>query len=432
VSLLGAGWRWLAGSPRARRGLRVLQVVLGTSLLVKMVAYLPLADALWGPRGIGRDQSFVPAFGPWIGGWADRVFATPLGTHAVFVAVALGAVGLVAGTEVRLSTIVALLGLVLLRGRFHFVQGDDDVTYLALAYMLLTLPPAEAPPAGAVRVWLHNIGVLAIATQAVLVYFVAGFSKAFGSEWQTGTAFYYVGQADLFSSPLLRALSRSPWATGVASYVTVVYSLLFPAAVLSPLRVPWLVLAMTFHVLTGLLMGLWLFGTVMVGMDLFLISDAEYAALGRWARARLTAPGPLARLYIDGFCGICRSTARLIARLDWCQRLEIVSFRDPECVLPPGVTLARLETEMTLLDLRTGRAVGGFEAVRALARHLPALWPLRPLFAAVAWGGWGDRAYRYLAERRKIVPDPRVCRAATGADAECAPRDELGRGASSD
>jgi predicted DCC family thiol-disulfide oxidoreductase YuxK len=98
-----------------------------------------------------------------------------------------------------------------------------------------------------------------------------------------------------------------------------------------------------------------------------------------------------------------------LANLDWRGRVDIVSFRDPAVPLAPGVTLARLETEMVLSDLRRGRAVGGFQAIRALARQLPLLWPAQPLLAVIAWSGWGDRAYRYLAENRRIIPDPRAC-----------------------
>ncbi len=312
MTFLRAGWRWLAVDPHQRQGLRILQIIFGSALLLKMFTYAPLAAALWGPNGMGRDRSLVPFFGSWAGGMLDQAFRSLLGTQAVFVVVELGALGLIFGTSTRLATGLALLGFTLLRVRFHFIQGEDDLIYLGLVYMLLTLPPGENPPRGSLRVWLHNIGVLAIEGQVMIVYFIAGFSKAFGDQWQHGTALYYAAQTDLFSSGLLRFITQSPWITGIGTYTTVFYPLLFPAAILSPMRVPWLVFGMAFHLLTGVLMGLWIFGTVMIGLDLFLINDREFAALRRWARARLfpPAPAPIARLYIDGFCSICRSTAK--------------------------------------------------------------------------------------------------------------------------
>ena len=411
MTSLRAGWHWLADRPHQRTGLRVMQVLLGGVLLFKAVVYWPLADGLWGPNGVAAGQTFVPLFGVRAGRVLDLVFATGAGTHAVLAAIGLGAVGLILGRRFYLSLGLALVAFSLLYWRLPFGQGDDDLNRFVLAYLLLTLPPrAEARP-GSLRVWTHNIGVLAIAAQVAILYFIAGFGKAYGEEWQHGTALYYGAQSYLFSSPQLQRLVLIPWVTASGTYISVIYPMLFPAAILSPLRVPWLIWGMMFHFMTAVLMGLWAFGTMMIGMDLFLLADREYAAFGRWVRARLrgAAPAPAARLYIDGFCPTCRATAGALSTLDWRGRLEIVSFRDPGTPVPAGVAPLQMEREMTLVDLRRGSTVGGFAAVRALARLLPPMWPLRPVFALIAWCGWGDPAYRYLAERRRIIPDPRIC-----------------------
>lgn len=410
MSLIRAGWRWLADHPHQRAGLRIMQLLLGCALLFKVTVYWPLADALWGPNGVAAGQSFATLFGARAGGLFDTAFRTSAGTHAVLAAIGLGALGLVAGRSFYASVGLALTGFSLLFWRLPFGQGDDDLTRFALAYMLFTLPPRAQVRPGALRVFIHNIGMLAIAAQVVILYFIAGFAKAFGETWQHGTALYYGAQADLFSSPLFQHITQVPWAVATGTYISVFYPIMFPVAIFSSFRVPWLVWGMTFHFLTAVFMGLWAFGTLMIGMDLFLITDREYAILRHWVRARVRGTAPAARLYIDGFCPTCRATARVLANLDWRGRVEIVSFRDSAIPVPPGLTPARLETEMVLVDLRRGRAVGGFQAIRALARQLPLLWPVQPLLAVIAWFGWGNRVYRYLAENRRIIPDPRACR----------------------
>jgi predicted DCC family thiol-disulfide oxidoreductase YuxK len=411
VTIVRAGWRWLAERPHQRTGLRIMQILLGAVLLFKAIVYWPLADALWGSNGLAAGRSFAWLLGPRVGRLADLLFGTSAGTHAVLAAIGLGAIGLIAGRRFYASVGLALAGFSLLYWRLPFAQGDDDLTRLVLAYMLLTLPPRAEVRPGSLRVWLHNVGVLAVAAQVAVLYFIAGFAKAYGEQWQHGTALYYGAQSDVFSSPLLHRITQVPPVVAAGTYISVVYPILFPAAILSPLRVPWLVWGMTFHLFTAVLMGLWAFGMLMIGMDLFLIADREYAAFGQWVRARLrgAAPAPAVRLFIDGFCPTCRATARALSNLDWRGRLEIVSFRDPTTPIPAGIAPADLEREMTLVDLRRGSTVGGFGAVRALARLLPPMWPLRPVFALIAWFGWGDRAYRYLAERRRIIPDPRIC-----------------------
>jgi predicted DCC family thiol-disulfide oxidoreductase YuxK len=412
VSLVRAAWRWLADHPHQRIGLRIMQVLLGCALLFKAIVYWPLADALWGPNGVAAGQSYIGLFGARAGGVLDTVFRTSAGTHAVLVAIGLGALGLVAGRTFFASVSLALAGFSLLLWRLPFSQGDDDLTRFALVYMLFTVPPCAQVRPGTLRVWFHNIGVLAIAAQVVILYFVAGFAKAFGEQWQHGTALYYGSQSALFSSPLFQHITQSPWIVAPGTYISVVYPIMFPVAILSPFRVPWLVWGMLFHFLTAILMGLWAFGTLMIGMDLFLITDREYATLRQWVRARVrgAVPAPAVRLYIDGFCPTCRATAHVLANLNWLGRVDIVSFRDPAIPVPPGVTPARFEAEMVLVDLRRGRAIGGFQAIRALARQIPLLWLAQPLLAVIAWSGWGNRVYRYLAENRRVIPDPRACR----------------------
>jgi len=388
-----------------------MQTLLGAVLLFKAIADWPIADGMWGPNGVAAGSSFTPLFGHAAGGLLDAVYRSSAGTHAVLVAFGLGGLGLIAGRWFYPSLALALTAFSLHVWRLPFSQGDDDLARFALAYLLLTLPPRSQVRSGSLRVWLHNIGVLAIAAQVAILYFIAGFAKAYGEQWQHGNALYYQAQSALFSSPQLHSITQVPWIVATGTYISVIYPILFPAAMLSRLRVPWLVWGMMFHFMTAVLMGLWAFGTLMIGMDLFLITDREYATLRQWVRARVRGAAPVlaARLFIDGFCPTCRATARALANLDWRGRLDIVSFRDPATVIPPGLTRERLETEMVLVDLRSGEVVGGFGAVRALARYLPLLWPLRPVFALIAWWGWGDRAYRYLAEHRRIIPDPRVC-----------------------
>lgn len=114
-------------------------------------------------------------------------------------------------------------------------------------------------------------------------------------------------------------------------------------------------------------------------------------------------------VFIDGWCARCRAAGAVLARLDRRQRISVVSFRDDERYRRAGLTPDDLQSRMYVVDGGTGRAYGGYDAVRVLARLIPALWPLRPLLAVAGWMRQGDRLYNYLAEHRRIVPDPRGC-----------------------
>ena len=78
----------------------------------------------------------------------------------------------------------------------------------------------------------------------------------------------------------------------------------------------------------------------------------------------------------DGQCRFCRSQIAMLRRLDPTGRLRFVSLHEPHVArefaeLGPEALLR----EMHVVD-RAGRARGGAEAVRYLARRLPLLWPL--------------------------------------------------------
>jgi hypothetical protein len=64
----------------------------------------------------------------------------------------------------------------------------------------------------------------------------------------------------------------------------VLYETLFPFAVLSPLRVPWVVVGIVFHLGIALTLGLISFSIVMIGLDLFFITDAEHTRVAAWLR----------------------------------------------------------------------------------------------------------------------------------------------------
>jgi hypothetical protein len=108
--------------------------------------------------------------------------------------------------------------------------------------------------------------------------------KPAGQEWFMGTALYYISQAESLTTPVVRELAKNAAVSTLGSFFTVIYETLFPFAVLSPFRVPWVILGIAFHLGIALSLGLISFSIIMIGMDLFFISDEEYGKLGDWLR----------------------------------------------------------------------------------------------------------------------------------------------------
>jgi len=221
-----------------------------------------------------------------LGNVFDQVFTTDAGIFFVLFILGIGALGLLFGYSTHVATFVVLVSFSLLYKRLPELRdGGDDITRLVLIYMLFLLPHRAKFSSGQLRVWLHNIAVLAITFQLMVMYVASGFAKATGEWWQQGVAMYYVSQVQWYTLPGAHGLFTNPWIVTLATYVSMFYQLLFPVAIISRMKLPWIMLGILFHLSIAVLMGLLTFSTVMIGLELFLISDQEYAKL--WNRGYL-------------------------------------------------------------------------------------------------------------------------------------------------
>jgi hypothetical protein len=281
---LRAAWSWLAETPHQLPGIRLLQRAIGVELLFRVVTEAPFALYLWGPHGLGWGST-QPVLGPTLGGLVDRVFASEIGTLAVLGVLAIGALGLLAGYRTDIATALALGAFLLLEQRLPYLpDGGDLITRLVLIYLLFVLPAGAKPARGSVAVWLHNVAVLAIGLQVVVLYAESGLIKAYGDKWQHGTAMYYVSQLEWMFLRPAREWFKDPLITTTGTYASLLYEVLFPVAIISPLKLWWLGFGILLHLAIGILMGLTTFSIVMLGLLLFFISDAEYARLWAWAQ----------------------------------------------------------------------------------------------------------------------------------------------------
>ena len=404
-------WDWLSVEPRFRRGTRVLQIAIGLMWLFRLSSEGPYFEFLWGPRGIG--QGTIPsAFGPVAGG-LDLVFRTGASSLGLLLVMAVAAYGLLAGRHTRVASAVLLAGQVMLEHRLtQLSDGGDNVCRLVLGYMIFVLPPRARAHSNSLTVWISNLAVLAIATQLCVLYFTSGIMKAYGEKWHNGTAMYYISQVEWFSEPWIRSIFKAPLIVTLATVVPMVYQLLFPTAVLSPLKLPWLAVGVAFHLGIAVMMGLVTFSTIMIGLELFLITDNEYSLIGAQARngwrslMRRRPAGekaaPRYAVFFDGGCPHCRRTAAWLQRLDLGRSLSLRSFRSDMTYRSFGISPVELEQRLHLVDLEGGGFWSGFDAFAKLTKVLPLLRALSPVAWMARRGGVGPRLYEWIAAHRRI------------------------------
>lgn len=277
---LKAFFRRLGSEPLHRTGVRALHCGVALVLLFRLFTEWPFAAYLWGPAGVGTDLS--AGLGP-LGPAVQALFMHPGGVHLLLALMFVAAVLLLLGRVTRLATLVALVTYWLLGMRNEALgDGGDNLIRILLFYMLLLLP-ADAPhlPGVRTRTWLHNIGVLAVTLQVMVVYTVAGLSKVMGELWTNGTAMYYIAQVDWFTTPYFRELFKNVWLAPLAAYGTLAYQLSFPFLALSRYRLPLFAVGIGFHLGIAVMMGLVTFSAIMVTLELFLIADRDYVRLRR-------------------------------------------------------------------------------------------------------------------------------------------------------
>ncbi|MFN0051096.1 MAG: HTTM domain-containing protein [Planctomycetales bacterium] len=98
-----------------------------------------------------------------------------------------------------------------------------------------------------------------VALQLILSYFVAGMAKLRGEEWRSGRAPWGIFTTKLYGIPRLgRWLMRHPRVSWLMSWGIILFEIGFPAVFVAPrpVALAFLVLGLSFHVLTAFVMGL--------------------------------------------------------------------------------------------------------------------------------------------------------------------------------
>lgn len=169
-------------------------------------------------------------------------------------------------------------------------DGGDNLVAIVLLYAIpLDLWGGQRKPAhpeseaAKVATTLHNLAIFACVLQVCIMYFNAGIAKVPGKYWQNGTAFYYVLASEEFGMTSLGPLVwNNRLLLGMMTWAPLLLQLAFPWVYLFgrpwPRRVA-VVGAMVFHLGILTLMGLSTFAVIMIGVEMLLLSDADWEAL---------------------------------------------------------------------------------------------------------------------------------------------------------
>ncbi|MDQ6740502.1 MAG: HTTM domain-containing protein, partial [Actinomycetota bacterium] len=135
----------------------------------------------------------------------------------------------------------------------------------------------------------HNLAVVAIGAQVIIIYLVAGVAKARGTLWRDGTAIYYPMHAENFSPwpQLNHLLVANDLMVHLISWGSVAIQVLFPLLLLNRWTRRLAVLGLiAMHAGIGVFLGLSVFSLSMVAADVIFVRDSTIDSVGGWLRGR--------------------------------------------------------------------------------------------------------------------------------------------------
>lgn len=276
MSTLNQIVNWLSGDFHYRASYRVFRKLLYTILLFQMlVLCLPVAEMLWGADSIidtvrnknTWSYNFYMALhnAKWAGYYPYLI---------VFHIAAL-LVGFL-GKYQRLVSIVVYVTTVLLFNRIYlFITGGNYLIHILLFYMMFIVTNGK----NEVSHILSNCFFWACRIQVILVYFFATTYKLTGNIWQEGSALKYLFSMQEFSIPFLTDVAPNMGILlTIATYFSLAYQLMFPIMVwLKKVKRQFLIIGVLFHLGIIFIMGIPVFGLVMIATYALFLSEKEVA-----------------------------------------------------------------------------------------------------------------------------------------------------------
>lgn len=296
---MNAALEWITGRRQAAYGLAVTRIVLGVVVWTQLALNWSDRHYTWGdgaqwtePVRAGKAWPAFLGLFQQLDGW---------GFDLAYLATIVFGVLMMLGIYTRASTVLTLFLWVSLYVSNPFVgSGGDAVLRMVLLYLCFTdagrhlsVDERLRRRRGELRPWLppwltttmHNVAVILIIHQVVMVYVASAFWKLQSDRWTGGTAVYYPLQTEAYSpwGDLIHPFSSAAPIVAGATWSAIVVQLFVPVLLLyRPTRALALVVITGMHVGIGIFMGIMYFSLVMIAVDMMLISDASWKRGLHW------------------------------------------------------------------------------------------------------------------------------------------------------
>jgi hypothetical protein len=225
---------------------------------------------------VAADSRLTPTLG-WLVGTANHIgLAEASVLSLVWFCLLAAGMCLLVGFLCRPAAIAAwFLHLAAVKSGNLLSYGMDNFTTIGLFYLMLSPLPyrfaldAVLWPSRSRHPQLSGFWRRALQMHLCLIYFFGGLTKALGAGWWNGTNFWRA----LIRPPLniipVEVLVKWSWCFAAVGISIWLLEISYPFLIWNKrTRLPWLIAILVMHGLIGLLMGMYLFASVMIVLNL--------------------------------------------------------------------------------------------------------------------------------------------------------------------
>lgn len=237
-----ADWDAFWFAPRSTRVLSLYRIALGLVLLAAIAWRAPWVETLYSDAGLITASTLREVRGFTLPSLL-MANSDPLTVHILYCVFAAAAVGFTVGYGTRYCSIAVFALAASFHVRNHLVHNSGDAAIVAMLFLFQFAPenqsysvdrwlqrrrnPARSPDSEPVFApWVQR----AMQVQIALLWLMAGYHKAHGTLWYTGSAMYYIFGQVAFAVPGVESWMNYP----------LLYTSLTHATVLAELAIPFL------------------------------------------------------------------------------------------------------------------------------------------------------------------------------------------------
>jgi hypothetical protein len=284
---------WLTEGERSTYGVAVTRIMIGFVVSSQLLLNWPDRSYTWGEGSrwnetVADVKGYPGFFGLFraLDGWQWDI---------AYLLVVVSGIALMVGFFTRVTTITTVILWTSVYVANPYVgSGGDAMLRMVLFYLCFTnagkvwsvdawlqerrgLRNRLAPPW--LSATLHNLAVILMIHQVVMVYVGSALWKVQSPVWRDGTAVYYPLQTEAYSpwNDVLQPIFANTLFISGATWTAIVVQLFFPVLLIyRPTRMVALVIITGMHLGIGFLMGIMYFSLAMIAVDMMLVSDKTW------------------------------------------------------------------------------------------------------------------------------------------------------------